>query len=1116
MKKAQIAIIGMACRLPGANTPQEFWQNLVSGTNSIREIPPERWENSQYYAAEVDGGETTTSKWCGLIDDIDQFDPRFFGITPREAKSMDPQQRLLLQETWHCIEDAAVTLEQLQSCTTSVHVGVMGNDYLIENAQAKTSTDSFAALGQYDCLLANRISWVFGFTGGSYSVNAACAASLVALHQAKVALQTGESAYAFVAGVNLNINPWKYVAFSKSRMLSPDGQCKAFDKDANGYVPGDGIGVLLLQPLADALRDGNHIYGMLDGSAIGHVGHTASITAPDATAQAKVIAAAYADAGLSTGRTTYVEAHGTGTSLGDPIEIEGLRQAFRKEPHLSICKIGSVKSNIGHLEAAAGIAGVIKVLLMLQYRQVPPSLNISVINPVINLEGSPFQIATTLSDWVSDGQNARQAGVSAFGFGGVNAHVLLTEYPENASANNCPKSKEQVSAGLFVLSAKSAPALKALHAAWQKFSQSERFKNLFLTDINFTLLAGRNSLPFRYGFYIKNTADLVAKLADALEEPSFKQEKLPHWLLLITPSQWVSLASFNAFAQNNDLVAKNLNNTIAYLSIEQQKELQSDKWSTQNIALYQLVLDYSYLISIIESGWQPTCISYTGSKYQAYLTYLLSHRLSLQDAIALHNDNKKRLEIRLKPPTLPFFNPVDNNIINQLFFEPAYFNELLDTLKISQDEIDCLQTYANALKASQFTFKKYLDEWENLLQQKSYPSLDGLFFENNSIARQKQCAALIVQHASIQLDRKWNLQRNSFVDDAVFQEWLDLLNENILTKGQFIDLFLSQTFDIANLVDTLNKNNYDHILSQALPLLKSNSLQQVVTGDIDSQIVEISAMDWKKYPLAVDSAVYSGLKPENNLVLPIVGLIADKKACFEQTLLKLWLKGVNINWLRHYPEGSFCKVNNLPAYVFDTQSFWLSRNISTKTLKPIKSTEGESPLYHLPVWQCIDIPNSHVRPLTANIMVFSNRSALVQDLLVRCDTPIVVEKGSEFKVVSTTNYYINSGKIEDYKKLLADNISVQRIYFFWGCAIDQTINTVEELRQQQEQMVLPLFRLCKAAAELNQQAFELVVVTQNLYVITHQETLQYPVAALPGIAKVFVRENPQYSVRCKY
>ena len=265
-----IAVIGIACRFPGAEDQHDFWKNLESGENFITEINPERWSTAQYWSPDFNEPNKSISRWCGQIDDFDKFDNNFFNISPREAKSMDPQQRILLEETWHCMEDAGLTLQELGSRKSAVYVGVMAIDY--QQEMATKDVDSFACLGNYECMLANKLSYYFGLRGESISIDAACASSLVAVHHARRSLRSGESDYAFAAGVNLCFHPWKYISFSKSRMLSPDGLCKTFDKDANGYVPGEGVGVILMQRLADAEAQGNRIYGVIKGSAVNHGG----------------------------------------------------------------------------------------------------------------------------------------------------------------------------------------------------------------------------------------------------------------------------------------------------------------------------------------------------------------------------------------------------------------------------------------------------------------------------------------------------------------------------------------------------------------------------------------------------------------------------------------------------------------------------------------------------------------------------------------------------------------------------------------------------------------------------------------------------------------------------
>jgi len=521
--ETDIAIIGMACRFPEANNYNQFWENLKNGVNSIKEIPPERWDTSKYYSPDINAPNKSISKWCGLVDDFDKFDNSFFNISPREAMHMDPHQRLMLETTWGCIEDAGVPLNNLQRKKTSLYLGTTTIDFAQWSSEYSIDSDGYSVSGSYECMTANRISYLLGLSGASYPVDAACASSLVALHEAKQALLGGQCDYALAGGVSLHFHFRKYLSFSKAYALSPDGQCKAFDKNANGYVPGEGAGVLLLQPLNSAIKEGNHVYGIIKGSAINHCGKTKSFSAPSVKAQEAVITSSYKDADINPKTINYIESHGTGTSLGDPIELEALTKAFEfytQKKHF--CKIGSVKTNIGHLEAAAGIASVIKVLLMFKNKQIPKILNFNDPNPVINFENSPFSVATELNEWKNIDQKTQlRAGVSAFSFGGVNAHLILEE-PQAILKSQ----KESTNDNLFLFSAKTEESLIALMTEWKTFVQSEDYAKYSLNDISATLAAGRESFPYRFGC-IADTHEELRNVFHAAPGSFSIQEKSP-------------------------------------------------------------------------------------------------------------------------------------------------------------------------------------------------------------------------------------------------------------------------------------------------------------------------------------------------------------------------------------------------------------------------------------------------------------------------------------------------------------------------------------------------------------------------------------------------------------
>jgi amino acid adenylation domain-containing protein len=481
----------MACRLPGADSCEQYWENLRAGRGFIAEIPSDRWDVRRYYSSDRAAPNAANSKWGGLLSRVDRFDNRFFGISAREARSMDPQQRLLLEEAWHCLEDAGIPHDRLRRSTTSAYVGVMTIDYHQNVTSPSAEIDSYACLGNYTGILANRLSNFFGWKGESFALDAACAGSLTALHQARRALLAGECDYALVAGVSLIINPWHYVSFAKSRMLSPDGLCRTFDRDANGYVPGEGVVAVLLCREEDARRDGNRVHCRVLGTATSHVGASASITAPSVAAQRHVIETAAASAGIGLDTVSYVEAHGTGTALGDPIEVAALREALlaagpRPEP----CRIGSVKTAIGHLEAAAGLAGLVKVALMMRERTVAPTLNLDRCNPLIDFATGPLRAVTSCEPWEGD---VLRAGVSAFGFGGTNAHAIV----EAAEARQTIAGDETVRVPLM-LSAKSPESFRTLWLAWRDFVASRQFAELPLNDVLGTMACGRAALEYRW------------------------------------------------------------------------------------------------------------------------------------------------------------------------------------------------------------------------------------------------------------------------------------------------------------------------------------------------------------------------------------------------------------------------------------------------------------------------------------------------------------------------------------------------------------------------------------------------------------------------------------------
>jgi acyl transferase domain-containing protein/acyl-CoA synthetase (AMP-forming)/AMP-acid ligase II/acyl carrier protein len=454
-----IAIVGIGCRFPGGvDGPDSFWQLLMDGRDAITEVPPERWDVEKFGTDDPATPGRTTSRWGGFLDGVDQFDPHFFGIPPAEAARMDPQQRLLAEVAWEALEDAGVPAEKIAGSATGVFVGISSFDYAAMQLRDLTTIDAYTGTGSALSIAANRLSYLLDLRGPSMAVDSACSSSLVAVLQACASLERGECATAIAGGVNLVLSPAFAINFSKAGAMSPDGRCKPFDDRANGYVRAEGAGVVVLKPLSKALADQDPVYGVIRGGAVVQDGRSNGIMAPNPAAQEAVLRAAYDKAGIEPSRVHYVEAHGTGTMLGDPIEAKALGAvlgAGRDVP----CLVGSVKSNVGHMEAAAGIGGLIKAALMVRHRVVPASLHYENPNPHIPFAELGLEVAATTRPWPVD--EPAVVGVSSFGFGGTNSHVVVEQAPST------PDTPAGIGAQLLAISARTEPALRELAARYE-------------------------------------------------------------------------------------------------------------------------------------------------------------------------------------------------------------------------------------------------------------------------------------------------------------------------------------------------------------------------------------------------------------------------------------------------------------------------------------------------------------------------------------------------------------------------------------------------------------------------------------------------------------------------
>lgn len=510
-----IAIIGIGCRFPGADHVEAFWRLLRDGVDAITEVPPARWSLDDFYDPNPETPGKTDTRWGGFLKDVDKFDPSFFRINADEARRMDPQHRLLLEVVWEALEDAGQTRERLNGTPCGVFIGMSNNDYAHIQLRKHNLIDAQLGSGSTAGMAPNRVSYFLNLQGPSLIVDTQCSSSLVAVHLACQSLWTGESApLAIAGGVNVILLPQTDIMYTKSKLTAPDGRCKAFDARADGIVRGEGAGVVILKRWSQAISDGDPIYCVIRGSAVNQRGRTNGLTAPSQWSQMAVLRAAYRQADVSPGQVQYVEAHGTGTSIGDAIEAAALGAVLSVErPAGQRCAIGSVKTNCGHLEAAGGIIGLIKTALMMKHRELPPSLHFQRPNPYIPFNDLPLRVQQVLEPWPDAQSGPALAGVSSFGLGGTNAHVVLEESTPVADSQRAASELVCDESYLFSLSAHNPAALHALARAYREFLGGEGLsREISLKDFCYTASVRRSQHDHRLAFPVRSWEEMTEYL----------------------------------------------------------------------------------------------------------------------------------------------------------------------------------------------------------------------------------------------------------------------------------------------------------------------------------------------------------------------------------------------------------------------------------------------------------------------------------------------------------------------------------------------------------------------------------------------------------------------------
>ncbi|ACL75230.1 SDR family NAD(P)-dependent oxidoreductase [Ruminiclostridium cellulolyticum] len=1139
-----VAIIGMACRFPGANDNEQYWYNIKNGVDCITEVPPGRWERDDFYSTNPDEPDKSISKWCGLIDNMDRFDNRFFNISPREANNMDPNQRTLMEEAWHCIEDSGVPLNSLQSKKTSVFVGSTGIECYQSLDTPGVSVEGYTGPGIYQFMLANRISYFWDLTGESKVVDAACASSSTALHEARCSILEGRSDYALVAGLHMHLSSYKYLLWTKNRMLSADGRCKTFDQAADGLVAGEGVAVLLLQPLEQAIKDKNHIYGVIKGSSINHGGKASSVSAPKVEAQSAVILDTYKDAGFSPETVTYIEAHGTGTSLGDPIEVEALTQAFKKyTSEKGYCKIGSSKTNIGHLMSASGIAGICKVLLMFKHKQIPPTLNVKIVNPIIDFDNSPFMLANSLTEWErKDKDIPLRAGSSSFGYGGVNVHILMEEYTETSPVIDKRNLEES---HMFTLSAKSLKSLETHIGEWKRFLESENFGEYAINDICVTLLNGRGSFPFRTGKCIKSLQDLKEFINNVSSDSFYKKTEQP-WCLRIGDLSaeegrkilWV-LNKYEFF------------NRCIEITVEKLKEIIVDKdiynnfygdWKSDYENIYLFIINYAYAKAVNRLGFTPSFI--TGQGNGVWVSLALSGIMSVEDILEIFLNQKSLADVSTARPNIPFGDFINERIIEPYLFDENYIRFLIDgammsfgvTKKVTvedsrlgilllKNEAVTPQQLEDALKGqktsegllgeilvkkgycpqyridralrqqqilrgkvnevlahyvdkarllneSQFTFKKFMSEWDKVIKKVSGHDIfkmlhdEKLLEVNGERDSKDKLLLLIVLTSSIRkLNEKWNFTDNKIFEEERFYELLDLISDEVMSKENIVELLTKADPNYGAIACKLNSFQGKMNARNRYKFIKQCNRNINEIADIECWIKALSETEMN---VLDDEIRYLELGELGQTVSGEKGLTLNLDKCenpeeaLKETMMSLWLNGFDTDWQKIYPEGTYKKVA-LPCYSFEREKFGIARKFirhEEAQAKGIKSvTAGpatsritvrlDSKLYFKYIWKNSEIAEKAGISELGSILLFDRNGELASLLGVNANKEgkepcVLVMPGAEFSEQKGNIFTINPEKPDDYKKLLqtlkARQMLPKNIIYKWartGVGFDQ-------------------------------------------------------------------------------
>ncbi|MCC5666137.1 SDR family NAD(P)-dependent oxidoreductase [Nostoc sp. CHAB 5784] len=1093
--KDEIAIIGMAGRFPGANKVDSFWENLRDGVESISFFTDEELISTGVDPSLLN--EPNYVKASGILENIDLFDASFFGFSPREAEITDPQHRLFLECVWEALENAGYNSETY-SGQIGVFAGVAASTYLLSNLYSNRdlmeSVDSHQILiGNDKDFLPTQVSYKLNLKGPSINVQTACSTSLVAVHLACQSLLNGESDIVLAGGVAVGVLQKTGYQYQQGGIQSPDGHCRAFDAQAKGTNGGNGLGVVVLKRLEDAIADGDFIHAVIKGSSVNNDGSLkVGYTAPSVDGQREVILEALALAGVEPETITYVEAHGTGTILGDPIEIKALTQAFRASTNKKgFCAIGSVKTNIGHLDTAAGVTGLIKTVLALKHQQIPPSLHFRQPNPQIDFANSPFYVNTKLSEWQTNG-TPKRAGVSSFGIGGTNAHVILEEAPVILASS--PSRPWQ----LLVLSAKTSTALETATA--QLSAHLQQNSEINLPDVAYTLQVGRQAFNHRRIVLCSDLEDAVKALADLDPQRVFTNYYKPSHCPVIfmfsgQGAQYVNMAKElyereATFKQHIDncavILQPYLGVDIRRLLYPREQDIESASFQLQQTAFTQsalFVIEYALAQLFIEWGIRPEAM--IGHSIGEYIAAAIAGVFSLEDALAIVAKRGLLMQQLSTGSMLAIKLPEKD--LHLLLETEALYKDSLE-LAVVNSPSSCVVSGTNEAVA-------------RLQKQLSSQEVECRLLHTSHAFHSVMMSPILEEFVQWVSKFQLNPPRIRFISN-VTGSWIT--NEQA-TNPSYWGQHLRQTVRFSDGICQLIQQ-FEGVFLEVGP---GHSLSTFTKQHLDRSAKQVALTSLRHVKEQVS---------DSNLLL--------------QTLGRLWLSGIDIDWSEFYTH-EFRHRLPLPTYPFERQRYWIEPQKSGqgqnggRTPVSLSKKADIADWFYIPFWKPslapLQLQHQESVSQKSSILVFVDECGLgiklVSELEKQNQDVITVKIGELFTIKSEFEYTINPQKNHDYEVLIEEIFKQKKIQkkiiHLWN--VTPTTNQKLEIEKVNQAQTTGFYSLLFLAQALGIQDttdnFEITVISNDLQSVTGNEVLSPEKATLLGPIKVISQEYSNINCR---